>query len=140
MKSSDMTFHLLGGTKILSAKELSETVYNTIHYYESREAQERKRANMTREEVAKEIANEYEEENQRIKKQLQFSVASLSSQNELDAYNAFVEKHAQCRCKRRIDEGKMPYVIQQCTGIGRCTTVYCQVCGASQDITDVSCW
>lgn len=140
MSFSDYKFYLADGTKIFSANELSEAVYNTIHHYEDRAAEAYKRAAMTREEVASEIKNDFEEENKRIKEQLRFSIASVYSQKELDAYNAFVEKHTPCRLKKKIDGGKMPYVRQYGTGLGVCTTVYCPVCEASEDITDTSCW
>lgn len=97
-------------------------------------------AHRSKEEVAREIQNEYSEENRRIRDELRFSIASLSSELELTRYNAFCKAHDPCRLRSRSDGGKMPYVIQVGTGVGVATKVFCQVCGASEDITDTSVW
>lgn len=128
-----------GIRKIYSAENLSKAVYDTLKYQEDCVKKATDRANKTREEVEAEIKNEWREENERIKEKLRFSVASLYSQKEIDAYNAFDEEHMKCR-QTKATGGMAPYVIQNFHGIGCCTRVYCQVCGASKDITDDSIW
>lgn len=142
MGLSDVTFYSHDGQnfkKIYGAKELSQAVLDTIAYHEQRAKEAIERANKTREEVAQEIKNEWEEENKRLKEQLRLSVASLASEKELVAYNAFVKKHEKCRLTKATG-GMKPYVIQHGHGLGYCTKVYCQVCGQSEDITDDSVW
>lgn len=97
-------------------------------------------AHRSKGEVAREIRNEHDEENQRLKDELRLSVASLSSELELAKYNEFCKAHASCRMRSKYDGGRMPYVVQCGTGVGTVTRVYCQVCGASEDITDMSVW
>lgn len=143
MGLSDVTFYSHDGQnfkKIYGAKELSQAVLDTIAYHEQRAKEAIERANKTREEVAQEIKNEWEEENKRLKEQLRLSVASLASEKELADYNAFVEAHEACRLTSKAAGAKMPYVKQFGAGIGCCTYVYCQVCGKHQDITDSSVW
>ncbi|MBR3739473.1 MAG: hypothetical protein IKN04_03325 [Clostridia bacterium] len=142
MGLSDVTFYSHDGQnfkKIYGAKELSQAVLDTIAYHEQRAKEAIERANKTREEVAQEIKNEFAEENARLKEQLRFSVATLSSEKELRAYNDFVDEHRTCRLTKATG-GMIPYVIQHGHGLGCCTTVYCQVCGASKNITDSSVW
>lgn len=142
MGLSDISFHTCDGNvlkKIYSSKELSQAVLDTISYHEQRAKELADRANKTREEVDQEIKNEFAEENARLKEQLRFSVATLSSEKELRAYNDFVDEHRTCRLTKATG-GKIPYVIQHGHGLGCCTTVFCQVCGASKDITDSSVW
>lgn len=86
------------------------------------------------------LLNEYEAENKMLRDQLRFAVATLSSEKELEAYNAFVAKHNQSCRNTKATGGMMPYIKQIGHGLGCCTTVYCQVCGASKDITDSSVW
>ena len=126
--------------EIYSAEELSKKVYDSIKYYQDNYLRIVDYTKKKKDEIKAEILNEYEKENKRLKSQLHLSIVSLASEAELEAYNQFVKKHEQCRLKYKIDGGKMPYVIQHGHGLGCCTTVYCQVCGASKDITDSSVW
>lgn len=125
---------------IYSAEELSKKVYDSIKYYQDNYLKAIDNMKKSKEEIKAEVNNEYEEENKYLRSQLNLSIVSLSSEAELEAYNQFVKKHERCRLKYKVDGGKMPYVIQQGNGLGCCTTVYCQVCGASKDITDSSVW
>ena len=127
-------------TKIYTADDLAKIVRESIEYYQENYNEALQRANKTKEEVIQEIQNEYAEENKRLKEQLRLSVVQLASEQELKAYNEFVEEHLQCARKFRIHDGKVPYVIQKGTGVGTCSSVHCQICGASKDITDVSVW
>lgn len=139
MKLSDHSFWVSGGKEILGAKELSEAVYNTLKFYEDRADKAKERAEKTREEVAQEIHNEWEEENKRLKERLRLSVVELNSQKELDEYDAFVEKHKNCKGSQ-IGDGYTPMLRQYGTGFGTGTIVSCPICNESVDITDTSCW
>ncbi len=139
MKFSDHSFWLGGGKKILGAKELSEAVYNTLKFHEDRADEAKEQAQKTREEVAQEIHNEWEEENKRLKERVRLSVVELNSQKELDEYDAFVEKHKSCKGSR-IGNDFTPLLRQYGTGFGIGTIVSCPICNESVDITDTSCW
>ena len=122
------------------ARKLADEVAGKIIDAERRASDAYTLAHRTHDEVVKEVKNEHDAENARLKERLRFSVAELNSEKELEAYQKFVQAHEKCRLGRKIDGGKMPYVIQYGTGIGVCTTVVCQACGAREDITDSSIW
>ena len=122
------------------ASRLANEVHDTIKRYHQIAQRALKQAQRTEEQVRAAIVNEYASENAYLRRELQYSVACVHSDKELDAYNKFVEKHSQCRLEFKADGGKMPYVIQYGTGVGVCTKVCCQVCGATEDITDTSIW
>ena len=122
------------------ARKLSEAVFDAIMSAERHADDANRRASKNRKEIEQDIRNEHDAENRQLRDRLRFSVAELNSEAELDAYHKFVKEHEKCRLDRKIDGGKMPYVIQYGTGIGVCTTVVCQACGAKQDITDMSIW
>ena len=122
------------------AARLANQVHDTIKKYHDMAQRALEKAAMTKEEVKSEVINEYAQENERIKDELRYAVAFLCSDEELEAYNEFVKEHEQCRLDPKVNGGKMPYVVQTCTGVGVCTKVYCQICGASKDITDTSIW
>lgn len=131
-----------GKTKLVTvydAKELSEIVYNNIKHYEQLTKEAREKTNKTKEEVKQEVLNEYKAENETLKSQIRRSIVILDSDKELEAYNAFVKKHEKCRMTKATGS-LIPYVMQQGHGFGCCTTVYCQVCGAHEDITDTTVW
>lgn len=123
-----------------TAKELSDSVYRTIMGCFEREMNWRELATRRNEEIASEIVNGHDAENKRLKDMLRFCVAELYSEKELEAYNAFCEKHMKCRLDTKIHGGMMPYVVQYGTGIGVITKVHCQVCGEEEDITDSDVW
>ena len=97
-------------------------------------------AHRSKEEVIREIRNEHDAENAELKDQLRFSVVTLSSEKELEAWNAFVEKHTPCRLTTKYAGGQIPYITQYGTGIGAVTKAHCQVCGAVEDISDYDVW
>ena len=109
------------------------------HSFRSVQPLERKTHSKIKSEVAAEIRNEYEEENEDLKERLRFSIASVYSEKERDAYHSFVTKHLTCR-QNKIDSGKLPWIKQVSTGIGIATTIRCPVCGEQEDITDTSVW
>ena len=123
-----------------NARRLADAVHDRIIQSYERERDAIERAEKTRDEVKAELVNEFAEENAMLRDDLRLSVARLSSEKELDAYTQFVEKHSECRMRSIADGGKMPYVTQIGTGVGTCTKVHCQVCGESEDITDISVW
>lgn len=122
------------------ANKLANSVRNTILKYAQREGRALEKAHKRRDTIKAEIVNEYEAENRELRDQLRYSVAFLHSDKELEAYNAFCKKHESCRLTAKINGGKIPYVTQYGTGVGVCTTVHCQVCGESEDITDSTIW
>lgn len=122
------------------AKKLATEIFDTIMDAEERASAAAERASKKRKEIERDIRNEHDAENRRLKERLRFSVAELNSEKELEAYRDFVKRHEPCRMGLRINGGKIPYVIQYGTGIGIATTVVCQVCGAKEDITDSSIW
>lgn len=124
---------------VYPADDLAQLVKDSVEYYEEQARLAREKANKTREEVRKETINEYEEENRLLKKRLEYAVAFLGSDLELDRYKEFVAEHKKCRCNK-TNSGMIPYVQQYGTGVGVATTVVCQVCGATKDITDVNSW
>jgi hypothetical protein len=122
-----------------SPKELVERVQNALEYYHYQMAVAKQIARQKKDIVIKQTRNEWKEENASLRRQLGLSVVSLSSDKELNAYKIFCSKHMACR-KTKIDGGKVPYIVQNHTGVGTITHVCCQVCGASEDITDTSVW
>ena len=135
-----MTESLMVKLAEAKANELAEDVRREIISAAKNAKRWLEESQKTREEIAAEIKNEHDEENQYLKNELRYSVARLNSDKELEAWNRFVEKHEPCRLKRKIDGGKIPYITQYGTGIGICTKAHCQVCGESEDITDSEVW
>lgn len=137
-----MAFYVLenGDFKhILEPQELVDNVRQTLCYYQDEAMQAREKASKTREEVAREIKNEYAKENRLLNQKLKFSIASVSSEKELNDYNAFVEKHLVCR-QTKATGGALPIIKQHATGVGICTKLVCPVCHEEWDITDISVW
>ena len=126
-------------TKVFPSEDLAQLVKDSVEYYERQARRARREANKTREEVRKETINEYEEENRRLKKRLEYAIAFLGSDLELERYKEFVTEHEKCRSSK-ANSGMIPYVQQYGTGVGVASTVVCQVCGAKLDITDTNYW
>lgn len=125
--------------EIQDPQDLADTVFENLQYYLENMKEAKEKAAMTREEVAKEIKNEYAAENASLKQELKFAIASVSSEKELEDYNNFVNEHLVCR-QTKATGGALPIISQYATGIGICTKLTCPVCGAEQDITDTSVW
>lgn len=129
-----------GLTPIYSADDFAQLVHDNIEFYSNQAARATERANLTEEQVRAKIHNEFEKENARLKERLHFSFGFLSSEKELEAWHNFIEKHNKCRLGKKIDGGKMPYIIPYGTGFGQSVTAVCQVCGEQENITDTSVW
>lgn len=125
--------------EIQDPQDLADTVFENLQYYLENMKEAKEKAAMTREEVAKEIKNEYAAENELLKQQLKFSISSVASEKELKDYINFVNTHLMCR-QTKATGGALPIISQYATGIGICTKLTCPVCGAEQDITDTSVW
>ena len=125
--------------EIQDPQDLADTVFENLQYYLENMKEAKEKAAMTREEVAKEIKNEYAAENELLKQQLKFSISSVASEKELKDYIDFVNTHLMCR-QTKATGGALPIISQYATGIGICTKLTCPVCGAEQDITDTSVW
>lgn len=119
--------------------ELADKVLKSVTYYQDEMKRAKEEAAKTRKEVAAEIVNEYAAENAALKEELNFTIASVASEKELDAYIAFTEKHLPCR-NTRATGGKCPWIMQTSTGLGMVTKLKCPVCGETTDITDSSVW
>ena len=127
-------------TRVFPADDLARLVRDSVEYYQQQADHANEQAGKTREEVKKDTLNQYEAENQRIKKKLERAVAILGSDLEMKRYLSFLSEHEKCLRSSRANWGRAPYVKQVGTGLGTATTVVCQVCGAEQDITDLSGW
>jgi len=125
--------------EIDNPEDLANRVRTTLEYYRDEMTQAIGRSLKTREDVAADIVNEHDEENARLKEKLRFTIASVYSEKELEAYNAFVDAHLPCRMTKATG-GSMPMIKQHSTGIGVTTKLTCPVCGCSAEITDTSCW
>ena len=75
-----------------------------------------------------------------LNRQLSMSYGHFDSEKELKAYRAFCKKHSKCMSSFKINNGKVPYIVENGNGIGTCKKVVCQVCGESKEITDISVW
>lgn len=125
--------------EIQDPQDLADTVFENLQYYLENMKEAKEKAAMTREEVAKEIKNEYAAENASLKQELKFAIASVSSEKELEDYNNFVNEHLVCR-KTKATGGSLPIITQYATGIGMCTTIKCPICLKELNITDTSVW
>ena len=126
-------------TEIDSPDDLVNRVKTSLEYYHNEMKRAREKANKTREEVAAGIVNEHDAENARLKEELSFAIASVSSEKELDAYISFTSRHLACR-NTKATGGACPWIMQYATGIGMTTKLRCPVCGQEEDITDTSVW
>ena len=125
--------------EICDPEDLAEMVLGTLNFYREEMEDAREKAAKTREDVAKDIRNEHEEENELLKQQLKFSIASVASEKELKDYIDFVNTHLMCR-QTKATGGALPIISQYATGIGICTKLVCPVCNEEWDITDISVW
>ncbi len=122
------------------ADEIAGKVRSAIRSYAIRTHDALVKAYRDKQEIIREVKNEYEDENRELRQQLALSVATLASQRELESWYTFIDKHEACRLGNKYDGGKLPYITQFGTGIGMITKAHCQVCGAVEDITDESVW
>lgn len=125
--------------RILEPQELADNVLQTLLFYKEEMEEARMIAARTQEEVAADIENKFAGENARLNQQLKFSIASVSSEKELEDYNNFVNEHLVCR-QTKATGGALPIITQYATGIGMCTKIKCPVCLKEWDITDTSVW
>lgn len=125
--------------EIQDPQDLADTVFENLQYYLENMKEAKEKPAMTREEVAKEIQNEYAAENASLKQELKFAIASVSSEKELEDYNNFVNEHLVCR-QTKATGGSLPIITQYATGIGMCTTIKCPICLKELNITDTSVW
>lgn len=126
--------------RLKRARKLCDQCFDMIADAERRSANAHDLAHQKHAEGVRDVKNEHDAENARLKEDLMFAVAFLHSDKELERYREFILEHEACRLRSKADGGKMPYVVQYSTGIGVCTTVVCQACGATADITDTSIW
>ena len=124
---------------IYTASEILEIFSNTLKYYENKVDASNKAAQKTRDEVIKEIMDEYKKEKETLKKELSLSYGSLNSEYELNLYHNFIKDHMKsCYSKQRSSRDF--YIKPYHTGFGVGHIVCCPICSAEKDITDVSAW
>lgn len=125
--------------EIDSPQELVDRLQRNLAYYQEIAENANDRAKKTREEVAAEIKNEHDKENEYLKDKLRFTIARVYSEKELEAYRAFEEAHMACRMTKATG-GACPIIRQHGTGIGVVTELTCPVCKQTKDITDTDAW
>ena len=119
--------------------ELATRVQQTLTYYKEKMDAAVALANRNSKEIYDDAQREFQREIDYLKEDLRFSVARLSSEKELEAYNNFVNEHLRCRTTKATG-GKMPWIMQTANGIGASTIIRCPVCGEEENITDTSVW
>lgn len=80
------------------------------------------------------------EELEHYRSEMQLVYGRFASKKEKHNYDVFWKKHEKCRKSAKINEGKIPYVVEEETGVGTLRTVVCPICGEKKDITDTSVW
>ena len=83
---------------------------------------------------------ELAEKNTDLEEASKLSFGQFDSKKELNAYRSFCKKHAKCQASAKANNGKVPFVKEDCVGLGVCKKAVCQICGEEKDITDASAW
>lgn len=123
-----------------SAEELNKIITDTITYYQDIAKCAEEKAAKTREEVAAEIHNEFERENQYLKDKLHFSYGSFHTEKELEDWKQFKKEHSQCWDGSKISAGRNFYIKPYGTGFSTGYIAVCPHCGKEKDISDISWW
>ena len=127
-------------TKVYNEEELSTAVYDSIKYYRER-AEELQRRNEELHDNALKIVNkELTDKITALQHKLAMSYGEFASQKERDAYIDFEQRHMHDRLTKKIQSGKIPYLIPTYVGVGTDLKVVCPICGESEDITDTEVW
>lgn len=121
-------------------KELADSIYNTIKYYEEYNAALCKEITELRENAYEKVSDELKDKIQALQERLDLSYGEFSSQKEKDAYLDFEQRHMHERLTMKSQGGKAPYLIPTGTGIGTYLEVVCPICGEKENITDLEVW
>ena len=125
---------------IYGADDLAALVNDSIHYYQEIASEAAEKANRTLDEAKQIVVNNYADENAQLNARLCLSYGEFNSEKELNAYHDFCKEHEVCRTGKKINGGRIPYIIPTRTGIGIHYDVICPICGKQQDITDYDIW
>lgn len=126
--------------KVHDKKELADSIYNTIKYYEEYTEALRKENTELRANAYQVVSDELKDKIQSLQEQLDLSYGEFSSQKEKEAYKDFEQRHMHERLTSKIQGGKAPYLIPTGVGIGTHLEVVCPICGEKEDITDIGVW
>ena len=127
-------------TNICNAEELSKIVSDTVKYYQSEAERYRLENKRLTEDAVQVVKGRYENKIKELEEKLSMSYGEFHSKKERSAYSDFVERHMHDRAISKANGGRVPYIIPIYTGIGCIKTVVCQICGESEDITDMEVW
>lgn len=125
---------------IYNAEELSQIVADTVEYYQNETNRYMIQNKKLTEDAVKVVEKQYEDKINNLKERLSMSYGEFHSKKERSAYSDFVERHMHDRATSKANGGRVPYIIPIYTGIGCIKTVVCQICGESEDITDMEVW
>ena len=123
-----------------SAAELNKIITDTLTYYQDVAERAMTAAAKTREEVAAEIHNEFEEENKSLRARLHFSYGNFHTEKELNKWKDFCERHENCWDGRKISSGRACYIKPYDTGFSTGYIAVCPHCRVEEDISDTSWW
>lgn len=123
-----------------SAAELNKIIADTLTYYQDVAERAMTVAAKTKEDVAAEIHNEFEEENKSLRARLHFSYGNFHTEQELNKWKDFCERHANCWDGSKIGSGRAFYVKPYSTGFSTGYIAVCPHCGVEEDISDISWW
>ena len=123
--------------EILSAKELSKKVYDTLNFYQERCEMLIKANQELMEEARARADAQLKQENERLRERLNLCVVELNSTKELEAYKAFIDEHKRCRSFSKYFQDLTPYIIQHRSQFGTINKAKCPICNEEKDITDM---
>lgn len=123
---------------IYTGEELAKAVENSINWYRSRAEVLEKQNQRLVEDAKAVIEKQLEQKISNLEARLHRCLTELNSDKEVEMYNEFSKKHAECRLHCSYDI--RPYVKQKGTGIGIISIAVCPICGEEKDITDMEVW
>lgn len=123
--------------EVYTPDELRKMVFNSMRYYERMNEELRKTNQRLIKNAQAVVENDFKKEIEALEERLRLSYGQFSSQKELDAYNDFTNRHMHDRLTSKYNGGREPYIIPHQTGLGCIKKVVCQICGESEDITDM---
>lgn len=127
-------------TKVYTAEELRDRVFNTVKYYEQQNEDLHKTNQRLIDDARVIVKEEYKKRIEVLEERLRLSYGQFASQKELDAYNDFTNRHMHDRLISKYNGGRAPYLIPTAVGVGTHLKVVCPICGKFEDITDTEAW
>ena len=126
--------------EIYSADKLSELVKSSVSYYQNEYNKMKEQYLESKEELKKEVLNEYAAENKELKKALKLSYGSFNFPEEKERFENFRRTHSKCWNGTKITSGLDCYIKTDYAGIGRCFIAVCPHCGKEEHITYFEGW